>query len=224
VIEEGIAVLKKEIWMNKEKGVRIKKVRIYSPSVTKPIHLKKHRDLSKHEYKQHIHVTNDENYVMAIYEDFVKDKLIRKFELINLLDAAQYYKVSNTDFRSENQLIPELIKYKNNDLPLRAKLLKGSIVLFYKDSPEEIEDMIQFKDNKGLAKRLYKITSFEPDGRIQFKLHNEARPDTQNDEGRKSIVDFENPHSRLRLSLSGINFLIEGKDFKLTDWGEIIKI
>ena len=56
------------IWMNREKGIPIRKVRIFTPNVTQPILLKKQRDLSDKEYKQDYHVVNDGNYCMAIYE------------------------------------------------------------------------------------------------------------------------------------------------------------
>ena len=39
-----------KIWMNKEKGIEIKKVRCFFKQV-KPIEIKQHRDISKHEYK-----------------------------------------------------------------------------------------------------------------------------------------------------------------------------
>lgn len=55
------------IWMNKEKGIAIRKVRCFAPNVTRPLDIRHHRDLSTKEYKQQFHVTNDTNYAMAIY-------------------------------------------------------------------------------------------------------------------------------------------------------------
>ena len=40
------------IWMNEEKQIPIKKVRCYTPSVTKPLNIRQQRDVSSKEYKQ----------------------------------------------------------------------------------------------------------------------------------------------------------------------------
>ena len=56
------------IWMNREKGIPIRKVRIFTPSVKHPIALKKQRDLSAKEYKRDYHVVNEGNYCTVIYE------------------------------------------------------------------------------------------------------------------------------------------------------------
>lgn len=55
------------IWMNEEKQIPIKKVRCYTPSVTKPLNIRQQRDVSSKEYKQQYHVTNDSNYLLALY-------------------------------------------------------------------------------------------------------------------------------------------------------------
>lgn len=64
------------IWMNEEKQIPIKKVRCYTPSVTKPLNIRQQRDVSSKEYKQQYHVTNDSNYLLALY--IGKDKRVRK--------------------------------------------------------------------------------------------------------------------------------------------------
>lgn len=84
------------IWMNEEKQIPIKKVRCYTPSVTKPLNIRQQRDVSPKEYKQQYHVTNDSNYLLALY--IGKDKRgkeKREFELINMLQTAQYFRTSN---------------------------------------------------------------------------------------------------------------------------------
>ena len=72
------------IWMNEEKQIPIKKVRCYTPSVTKPLNIRQQRDVSSKEYKQQYHVTNDSNYLLALYigKD-KKGKEKREFEIIN---------------------------------------------------------------------------------------------------------------------------------------------
>ena len=71
------------IWMNEEKQIPIKKVRCYAPSVTKPLNIRQQRDVSSKEYKQQYHVTNDSNYLLALYigKD-KKGKEKREFEII----------------------------------------------------------------------------------------------------------------------------------------------
>lgn len=84
------------IWMNEEKQIPIKKVRCYTPSVTKPLNIRQQRDVSPKEYKQQYHVTNDSNYLLALY--IGKDKRgkeKREFEIINMLQTAQYFRTSN---------------------------------------------------------------------------------------------------------------------------------
>ena len=55
------------IWMNEEKQIPIKKVRCFTPSITKPLNIRKQRDVSTKEYKQQYHVANDSNYLLALY-------------------------------------------------------------------------------------------------------------------------------------------------------------
>lgn len=71
------------IWMNEEKQIPIKKVRCYTPSVTKPLNIRQQRDVSPKEYKQQYHVTNDSNYLLALYigKD-KKGKEKREFQII----------------------------------------------------------------------------------------------------------------------------------------------
>ena len=55
------------IWMNQDKRVAIRKVRIYAPQIQRPLHIRLQRDLSSKEYKHKFHVANDSNYMMGIY-------------------------------------------------------------------------------------------------------------------------------------------------------------
>ena len=79
------------IWMNEDKQIPIKKVRVFAGSVTRPINIRQQRDQSKHEYKRQYHVQNDRNYMMAIYVGYDnKGKEKREFELINNITAAKW--------------------------------------------------------------------------------------------------------------------------------------
>ena len=141
------------IYMNKEKGILIRRVRIFS-DVSEPINLKQLRDVSTKEYKRHIHLRKDENYLFAIYEGLDKKKNKKQTETatVDYLDAAKFYKDSKRRDKA-NSLVGDYSK--KNKLPLKCILKKRQMVLFYEHSPEEI----RFKDKKDLSKRLYIVTS-----------------------------------------------------------------
>ena len=178
-IDENIGV-----WQNFEKKVPLKKVRIYV-KVKNPLSgFKKHQEpfLSKKDYKQHYHVTNEENYCMVVYEGKdKKGKLDRAYELINFLEAGNFYKLKNHKDRiNENiSLIPEthfetgynLLKSNNKPLVLK----KGLNVILYKNQIDELD----FSNDISIINRFYKITGLDNDGiKLVFNLN--ARKSTVN--------------------------------------------
>ena len=205
------------IWMNREKAVPIRKVRIFTPSVTKPIHLKPQRDASAKAYKQDYLVTNDGNYCMAVYEGTDKrGKTRRSFEIVSNLEAAQYFKAS-ADRTARPDLVP--VTDKNGD-PLKCLLKTGTMVLFYENSPEELHECTP----QELAKRLYKVIAMSAEGRAQFLFHQEAREQKVLKEicgNGASMFDAKCPAPKLRLSTSNFNMYVEGYDFNMTVTGEI---
>lgn len=202
------------VWMNKEKGVEIKKVRIYAQSVKTPIHLKKQRDLSPKEYKRDYHVANDMNYCMAIYEGSDnRGKIKRSFRIVNNLEAAQKLRLNAR--KSDIDLVPLSDK---NDYPLKWVLKIGTMVLFYENSPEEIYN----STIEELSKRLYKVSGLESDGRIKFQYHQIARVLSKSDFSAGQWTQGKELREGIRLGCNAINILIEGVDFELTTTGEII--
>ena len=210
------------IWMNEEKGVPIRKVRIYTPSVTQPIHLKRHRDLSDKEYKQEYHVANDGNYCMAIYEGTDRrGKTKRSFELVSNLEAARYFRRS-----ADRAARPDLVPQSDADgYPLKCILRPGTMVLFYENSPAELYECTQ----QELTRRLYKVTGLSilrvqkkwEYGAITFKHHQEARPagelkakngEWKTGEAYRPVIGMY--HTQLRA-------YVEGYDFTLSVTGEI---
>jgi CRISPR-associated endonuclease Csn1 len=164
--------LSEPIWMNEEKQIPIKTVRCYTPTVTNPIHLKKHRDKSKDDYKQSYHVCNDGNYLMAIYEaKDAKGKIKRNFEIINNLEAGKYFKYSaksmlnSREIKNFEGLIPAVKQAGKIELQLKVILKTGTIVLFWKDTPSEIWELNKIEKRN----RMYKIIKQNKDGRIAFK-------------------------------------------------------
>ncbi len=219
------------IWMNEVKKVPIKKVRIKT-KIKSPLTIKKHRDISKesHKYKEYIYATNDENYCMAIYEgNDNKGNIKRTYELINMLDAGEYYRLSNEEYRKENTIAP----INKNELPYNFMLTKGTNVIFYKKNSDEIWELSE----TDLRKRLYKVIAFESDGRIQFRHHQIAmQQSSQNKEEmtivkymkdnnlKNSQINFENSVPWLRLTSINWNFIVQDIDFKISPTGEITKI
>ncbi len=209
------------IWMNEEKHVPIRKVRIFTPSVTQPIHLKKQRDLSVKKYKQDYHVMNDSNYCMAIYEGTdQRGKTKRTFKIVSNLEAAQYFKAS-----VDKTIHPDLVPFSDtNGFPLKFILKTGTMVLFYENSAEELFECTQAE----LAKRLYKITGFSTltvsnnsYGHISLRYHQEARPakDLKAKSGVWKMGEEYRPI--IRILHTQLHAYVEGYDFELTVTGEL---
>lgn len=217
------------IWMlkkNGEKAHAIRHIRCFANDVTDPLAIKKQSHLSSKDYKQDYWAKNGENYAYAFYQGIIKNKIERGFVLLNLFNTSKLHKLSDTN----NIEVEKEIEYnkKGDKLQLYSILKTGQRVLFYKDNnPDELNDL----DTIDLGKRLYSIIKFEKDGRIVFGYHLDARSDNdlkqlENDYGKSiyngfSVVNYEEPWPKLKLSLGNLNFLIERKDFKITPDGNI---
>ena len=206
----------KKVWMNEEKKIPINKVRIYANSVKNPLEIKAHSLLSKsrHEHKQKVYGQNDENYALAIYEGVdKKGKIKRSFEAINLMNAGQYFKLSNKDFKEKYDIVTN--PQDKTNLPLKYLLTKGLMVLFYEESCQELFEL-PIKDLNG---RLYKLSKFDAQGRLTFRTHFEAKQASE----LKEIynVDFQKPFEQIRLQVSKLDMLVEGYDFKISPAGKI---
>ena len=218
--------LEETIWMNEDKQIPIKKVRVFTGSVTRPIHIRQHRDQSKHEYKRQYHVQNDRNYMMAIYVGHdKKGKEKREFELVNNITAANFYRRSNDRVPTDNQLVPLVSK---SGYELRYKLKIGTMVLLYENSPEEVWEL----DKKNLQKRLYKVTGmssmviqgkFEY-GTIEMVHHQNAKSSSDIKKVNGEYKDGEEFRSGIKMLHSQIRALIQGVDFEINELGEIIRL
>lgn len=203
-----------DIFMNKEKGILIKKVRCFTPTVTNPLHIRTHRDMSKKEYKRQFHVTPDGNYCMAIYEGIIKGKMKRTYEIVNMIDAATYFKKSS-DLAKQYPIAPE----SKNGLKLRCTLHTGSQVILLQSDIEEID----LKDLENVTKRLYYVAVMRSDGRIVLRHNQDARDATTLKKERKSgaYKVGEQYRAEIMLSLSDFHALIEGIDFNINALGEV---
>ena len=211
--------MSKPICFNEAKGVYIKKVRIYTPSVTSPIRLKKQQMLSRFDYKQDYYVANDGNYCLAIYEGVdAKGKTKRSFQIINNLEAAKFY----NDKTSRYDLAPQS---DENDFPLKCILRTGTMVLFYEKSAEELYECSRAE----LTKRLYKVTGMSEQvvsgqyhyGTFTFRHHQEARPVGELKAKGGEYKRNEEYRPIIGLKHTQLNALVEGYDFELTVTGEI---
>lgn len=214
IAEKGFAeAMAEPIWMNKEKGIQIKKVRLFVPSVTKPIHLKPQRDISLKPYKQYFHVANDSNYCMAIYEGTSnRGKTKRSYRLINNLTAVNAPKGENIVPLSDD-----------NDYPLKWLLKTGQMVLLYEHTPDEVYTAQQSE----LVKRLYVVNglSVNPTGPgygcIELRYQQEARQSTEIKKKNGVWHIGEALRPGILLLHTQFNGLIQGHDFDISDDGEI---
>ena len=217
---EGIGALKKDVWRNKAKGILIKKVRCVATDVTKPLFLKEHKDKSRFEHKRNYHVKNDGNYMMGIYEGKnKKGKIVRDFIIINTLETGERSKESNKD--KNINLIPLSKKVGKGlneiEIPLKATIKKGTMVLLYNDSPDEIWDL----SKEELTKRLYKVQKFRDLPWITLRYHQEARADSEIKDSISSENLFSSP--QLAFGLGKFHVLYQDVDFIISISGEIIQ-
>ena len=225
-----------KIWMNEEKGIEIKKVRCYTPTVTNPLNIRQYRDLSKKEYKQQFHVANDRNYMMAIYIGHDKQgREKRDFELVNYLQAAAYFKRS-ADQTVAQSLVP--LKSKR-DFPLAYTLKIGTMVLLYENSPKEIYDSYDHWQTatdskerrisaKDVVRRLYKIRGMSSMtvqgntyGTIEMIFHEESRKSTELKAKNGAFKQNEEHRPVIKMLHTQIRALVEGYDFTLNELGEV---
>ena len=222
-IKEAIAgknfktAITEPIFMNKEKGIRINKVRCYvKPSAR--LKVRQQRDLSSKEYKQYFYVENDINYMVAIYEGELNGKKEREFCVVNNLTAASYFKKSSHE--KADSLVPE--RSPKNDLPLLYVLKRGVQVLLYENSPKEI----QFDDPQDLVYRLYEIVGIGLDGNalmIDLRFHQEARRSSDLDRKKGAYKENETLRPCIRLRHTQFKALVDGVDFEFNILGEIKK-
>lgn len=214
------------IWMNEEKQIPIKKVRVFANSITRPINIRQQRDQSKHEYKRQFHVQNDRNCMMAIYigQD-KKGKEKREFELVNSITATNFYRRSNDKIPADHQLVP---LHSKTGYPLQYKLKIGTMVLLYENGPEEVWDL----DRKNLQKRLYKVTGMSSKvlqekydyGTIELVHHQDARLSSEIKKKNGLFKSNEEFRSGITMLHTQFNALVQGVDFEINDLGEIKRL
>jgi CRISPR-associated endonuclease Csn1 len=131
--------------------IPIKKIRYFATDVSNPLRIKKHRDISKHDHKQHYFAKNDGNYCYAIYEGVnLKGKALKEYKVVNNYESGKYF--TSNDSNSKKPLELNIIDNNKNILTLRFLLKTGTLVLFYENHKDEVDNLNDFE----LSKRLYK--------------------------------------------------------------------
>ena len=203
------------IWMNEEKQIPIKKVRCYT-SIKNPISFdkKKQRDLSDKEYKRNYYVTTKGNYIVALYVGSTKTGKRKTFyEFVNMMEAAGYYKTSNDKSVVGHNIVP----LEKDDCQLAFILKKGTMVIFYKETKDEVWDYSQ----RETVRNLYYVSMIESDGRVTFKYHQEARRD---EELPRNASDTSDRKPKIRVGLASAKILVQGYDFEINELGEIKRL
>ena len=216
------------------KEMLIKKIRLFEKD--KPIEIKKQNEINlqtekalRKKHKHHFYAQNDENYSMAIYEGFdKKGKPKRDFELVNNIDAGEYYKLSNKSHRENHDLVPN--PHLKSSLPLKYILKKGMMVLMYDKDPDEIWEL---SDNQKLG-RLYEITQLDVEKYAEIKLlhHQEAREKKEITKfmglktGMKGGKNLDNYRKFpwIKIGYTTFDCIVENIDFKILPTGKIEKI
>nr|WP_315252734.1 type II CRISPR RNA-guided endonuclease Cas9 [uncultured Flavobacterium sp.] len=225
-----------KVWMNEEKEIPIKKVRLYANSVKNPLEIKEHSNLSKsrHEHKQKVYGQNDENYCMAIYElDGKRDfELINNFNLAKLIKLGQDYYPLNKEKEVKGKKIQiPIAKSNNRDVVLK----RGQQVIFYDkeiEKPKDITELIDFIGRiyiiEGLSIQRQVVSGkLYEFGSIMFRNNKEARKadeikkDNFKPDGAFKLGEIKPTR---KMNHSQFSAFVEGIDFRVLPSGKFEKI
>lgn len=188
---------------------RIRHIRCKT-SIKNPLKIKEQTYLSNKTYKQQYYADMGDLYTLCKYES--ADKKEKEFHVYSLFEICENRRMGLEE-------IPTYVESKKkHKLSLSHRLIKGNMLLVYKDSDEFLNEM----DNPMLYQRLYIIRGFEKDGRIILQKHINAQADKELGKG-ESIKDFNNMPEKIRCSINTLNYLIQKKDFEITSKGIIFK-
>ena len=183
----------------------------------KALEVKEQTYLSKYEYKKSYYAQNERNYLCLLYEGVKKGKVERQFRFLNYLDIVKL------DIKSINQIYnePYFQNIENNKtlLSLTAIIKTNTRILMWKDNPDELKEL----SKKELSKLMYIVYKFNFKGSncIYLRNHIEARNEIPKEDD-YTIFDKDKYQALLTLVANSFNCLIENRDFKMSDLGEII--
>ncbi|WP_428225687.1 type II CRISPR RNA-guided endonuclease Cas9 [Flavobacterium sp.] len=203
---------------NEIKEMLIKKIRMRTRNSDLPkIKAQSHKSQgNRKEHKEFYYATLENIFAMAIYETIDgKGKKIQKHKTISAFDLAKFNQGKS---KLETPIEENITIESKKDtilVPLSKVLRVNQMALFYENTPEELKKL----SKSDISKRLFKITQFESDGRIQLRHHIQGGADK--DLIKESSVNFEQPSQKLRISLSNVKAIFEGQDFILHPSGKI---
>jgi CRISPR-associated endonuclease Csn1 len=218
-LTEGIYMLdRKGNKVNRIRHIRCKEIMKYETAMKVHTHSFK----SEKEYKQKTLAKNGENALCLFYKS-------DKGKAMNILTISQVaelkYKNDRRFFEESHYNKTEEKQGKNKfNIPLYAVLRTGQKVLFYKDSMDELKELLNDGEKEELSKRMFKIYQFENDGRIKFRHHLAAGIDTELKKENKEYSYFNVSENQvfLRLRKGQWNFAIENVDFEMNLDGTIV--
>ena len=202
-------------------GPVIRRVRRLRPDMKNLLEIKTQTYPSKQAYKQHYYAATAKggNFMVALYrpESVPAGEKRYVYELVSLWDWAR-------DHRKSDYVPPQ---ERTDKGAFVGFINPGVLVLFYKETPEELKSMPRTE----LQKRLYKVTEFKKNGKICLRWHREARAQTAAIAAMKKDFKCEESSklpweiSYPLLALSPTNYqnhmLFEGIDFEMTAAGQI---
>ena len=214
--DEGFILLPEE---DNLKSMLIKKVRIKTnfrqlPTIKKQSHVSQK---SKKPHKENYYAKLENIFAMAVYEALnEKGKIERIHKTISAFEVAKYNQGKQAmELPIEENIVKNQGK-KSEILISFSYLLKvNQMVLFYENSKEELNQLSNFE----LSNRLYKITQFESDSRINLRHH--AQGDADKNLIEESSLDIEKPAQKLRIRLSNFKACVENIDFQISPSGKI---
>lgn len=182
----------------------------------KAIEVKNQTYPSKYPHKNTYYAQNDGNYLCLLYEGIKRGKVVRLLKFINYFETVKLGIHKSNDIFNEPSF--QKIEDGKTELKLSAIIKTGTHVLMWKESPDELEKLTK----EQLNKRLFVVYKFNQKGAncIYLTNHIEARNEIAKSEDYTSY-DETKYQAKLTLVANGVNCLIENRDFKINDLGNI---
>jgi CRISPR-associated endonuclease Csn1 len=197
------------VWFDEKRGIPIKTVRVkVQRKQDSLVKVGKHLEVSKHAYKHHKLAAIDGNYITAIYRGTLNGKPKGDKKVISNTEA-----VDATRNGRWEEIMPDV---DDRGLTLRHVLKSGTLLLFYKDTPDELREI----SAREISRRLYKVTGMEQDA-LNCTHHLCALREKETGRGYSRVEWDGEPSPRLRISVNSISILVNGKDFRLDPLGRI---
>lgn len=208
-------------WKGKYKGEEVVRIvrhaRIFVAGLKNPLPIKAHRDQKEgSEHKHFLWAKNDENPVMALYENAKGKTTHHVFSLMDITKALQAaggvknWRDALPDAHPDPKREGFVMQRRNGK---RMILQVGQLVVLYNEHPDEFD----IRDTNAMNRRTYVLRKVEPDARVNLANVMDARKDI---EPEVSTWEPEKPLVWLRRSVNGLNALFDGIDIEL---GPVLK-